>query len=413
MLTDRRQQQAIANILKGFDPGVEYTHLSEPYQDIWDLIDGLDYNDAFQQLVRLDMSDDRLAPLIKRILALEPGHQPAYPSLAEIGPTLPETTWLWHTWLPRGLLTMFAAWPGVGKTYLALDLSNRLISGQPAPDGQPFERRSGTVIWVDAEDFLPELHRRSAAWGMDASKFYPIRRPPRTLLDMSSREHQDLLIDMCYDLRPDLVVVDSLSSVNRNGENNIEDLRDVLLFFTEIPQAFDCALLLIHHPRKPGQNITRPISMHDLRGSGHITAMARLIIGVDVLREGPEENPNGPRLIKPLKNNLTRYSKPIGVQLNPIPGNEDYANITYNNNLSFFDAQPETLTDQCADWLVDQLDPGPQSYTSLKKAAEEAGFKENTLQDARKLLGESVADTLGPKRRGNKWQLVDLSNGEA
>ena len=30
----------------------------------------------------------------------------------------------------------------------------------------------------------------------------------------------DHLIEMCYDLRPDLVIIDSLSSVNVKGENN-------------------------------------------------------------------------------------------------------------------------------------------------------------------------------------------------
>ncbi len=42
---------------------------------------------------------------------------------------------------------------------------------------------------------------------------------------------RDPLIDMGLDLEPDLIIVDSLLSVNARRENNIEDLRDVPGFF--------------------------------------------------------------------------------------------------------------------------------------------------------------------------------------
>ncbi len=64
--------------------------------------------------------------------------------------------------------------------------------------------------------------------------------------------YQDPLIDMCLDLQPDLIIVDSLSSVNARGENNIEDLRDVSGLFIKLAGAFDVALLLIPHLLNPG-----------------------------------------------------------------------------------------------------------------------------------------------------------------
>ena len=68
--------------------------------------------------------------------------------------------------------------------------------------------------------------------------------------------------DELFRLKPDLIIVDSLSSVNSKGENNIEDLREVLGFFTEIPKvhlAFDLpthprvalALFTLHHTHHP------------------------------------------------------------------------------------------------------------------------------------------------------------------
>jgi hypothetical protein len=224
---------------------------------------------------------------------------------------------------------------------------------------------------------------------------------------MGKREYQDQLIDMCYDLQPDLVVVDSLSSVNARGENNIEDMRDILFFFTEIPEAFDCGLVLIHHPRKPGKGITRSITMHDLRGTGHITAMARIIIGLDVLRDSPEENPNGPRQVKALKNNLTRYPKPLVAQFTPLPDNPDFIHITYSD-MPLSVVSPETQAEQCARWLLELLqEEGPLSFGKIEAYATEENFKSGVVRAARRLLGDKIVDTKGLKERGNQWALAD------
>jgi len=359
MLTERRQQQAIVDLLHGLTPELDYAALSKPYRRLWQEIrDCLDHNynrhDIQQELYRLKLSesDEKLTGIIDAVLVAEPGYRAKYVTLQEIGPDLPQTTWFWPAWIPRGLLTLLAAWPGVGKTYLALDLARRVISQLPTPDEAEFDLRSGQVVYVDAEDFLPDIYERATVWGMDLGKFYPIRRPPRDLIDMSRPEYQDPLIDMCYDLRPDMVIVDSLSSVNSRGENNIEDLREVLGFFIELAGAFDVALLLIHHLRKPNKGVTQPVTMHDLRGSGHLVAMARSILSIDIIRTGPEEDLNGPRQLKVLKKNRGKYPKPLSVQYQDSPTNPDVAVLSYGP-IQLFERYPETLTERCATWLVD------------------------------------------------------------
>lgn len=414
VLTERRQQQAIVDLIFGFEPELPYQTLSKPYRVIWQevqrfLQNGLDSHDIFQEMYRFKLSElgEPLADLIDAILVLEPGFRQNYLSLQEIGPDLPQTTWFWPDWIPRGLLTLLAAWPGVGKTYLALDLAHRVISDLPAPDESPFAIRTGRVIYVDAEDFLPDIYERAVVWGMDLDKFYPIRRPPRDLIDMSRPEYQDPLIDICFDLQPDLVIVDSLSSVNIRGENNIEDLRDVLGFFIELAGTFDVALLLIHHLRKPNKGMTQPVTMHDLRGSGHLVAMARSILGIDIIKTGPEEDLNGPRQLKVLKKNRGKYPKPLSIQYNDSPTNPDVAVLSYGP-IALFERYPETLTEKCATWLVDLLEErGPTSFAEIQTLAAQEEFRYWVLIEARQILGDKVVDTLGPKRLGNKWALAD------
>lgn len=404
MLTQRRQQQALANLIHGHDPALDLSALQPPYDYIFDYIDGYDTQEAYQLLLRLKLINDKFSATIDNILSLEPGLKYQHESLADIGPTLPDIMWLWPGWLPQGLMSLLAAWPGVGKTYFALDLARRLADGLPAPDGQDLHHHSQNVIYVDAENFLPAIHARAQAWGMDSSTFYPIRRPPRDLIDMANVEYQDTLVDMCYDLRPALVIIDSLSSVNLKGENNVEDLREVLSFFTELPQAFNCALLLIHHLRKPSKGHTQPVTMHDLRGSGHLVAMARSILAIDVIRTGPDDDPNGPRQLKVVKSNLARYPRPLAVQYQPSPANPDIAVLEYGK-IDFWLPPSETLTEQCIDWLIEILSRGPRSYQELLKLAQEEGYKENVLQEARKSMGRTIVDTVGKQRKGNKWAL--------
>ena len=406
MLTDRRQQQLIAEIIHGRIPTVELGLLQDPYDYLWDLVVDRDPQQAYQELLRLKLSEPELAEVIEAILALAPGAAPNHRSLAEIGPDLPQTTWFWPNWIPRGLLTLLAAWPGVGKTYLALDLARRLIEALPAPDEALFQRRSGTVVYVDAEDFLPDIYERATVWGMPLEKFYPIQRPPRDLIDLARREYQDHLIEMCYDLRPDLVIIDSLSSVNVKGENNIEDVRDVLGFLMELAGAFDLALILVHHLRKPNQGVTQPITMHDLRGTGHLVAMARSILSLDVIKTGPTEDFNGPRQLKVLKKNRGKYPSPLGVRYEDSATNPDVAVLTYGP-LKLFNRYPETLPEKCSTWLLDLLEErGPLPFSEIQSLAQPEDFKRWVVVEARQLLGDKIIDTLGPRVVGNQWALA-------
>lgn len=406
MITTGMQIQTLGDLLHNQKPVLTRDQLDEDFAWLYDVIGNSET--PFQELARLklDTEYEDLFNVIDRIMSVEPGFRPRYPTLADIGPQLPDVTWLWDGWVPRGYITMLAAWPGIGKTYIALDLADRLIRAKLAPDGSHFKSKNRRVIYVDAEDFLPVAYKRAEVWGMDMNSFIPIKRPPRDLIDMSKRDHQDLLIEMAHNLQPDLIIVDSLSSVNSKGENNIEDLREVLSFFTEVARHFDCGFILVHHLRKPGKNNTNPVSMHDLRGTGHLTAMARTILGLDLISR--TDDPNGPRVLKTLKNNLSKYAKPLGVMFEPTE-HPDVAQLSYDDVNAFWKPEPNAA-DIAAEWLLNQLEEnGPMAYGSLAKALKaEFGFAENTLQNARSKLGEAITDTVGRKQSGNKWALASV-----
>ena len=401
MITERRQIQAIADMVSGMSPnGVSADMMSEELQFIYNHLSQIKPDKRYSRLTMLRLENEDLTDLIDDIIRARPGHKPCYQSLAELGPHLPKISWLWPGWIPRGVLTLLAAWPGVGKTYVALDLGHRIANGVSAPDREDFALSSRNVIYVDAEDFLPAIYDRTQTWGTNTEHFFPVQRPPRSLIDMADQFYQDELIDMVYDLSPAVVIVDSLSSVNSRGENNIEDLREVLSFLVELAKNFNTAVLLIHHLRKPRGNLTQPITMHDLRGSGHLIAMARSVLGVDVLQSS---DPNGPRSLKMLKTNLSKYPKPLAIEFKGT-SNPDVAALFYGDIALY--KQPTDI-EACAEWLLEALADGPRAYADLKDDVEmEMEFNETTLQRARKHLGNKVSDTTGSRKKGNQWILT-------
>lgn len=60
--------------------------------------------------------------------------------------------WLWHGWLPRGKLCVQDGDPGKGKSTILLDLTARITTGAPMPDGSPGLRGGGDVLLLMAED---------------------------------------------------------------------------------------------------------------------------------------------------------------------------------------------------------------------------------------------------------------------
>lgn len=403
LITERRMQQCIKDLMSGLDPLLDYDQLSPLYKKLWNQVDGYEPLDAYQVLTRVrqwDDTDPKTAKAIDAILSMEAGDRPIYRSMAEVGPELPEIGWLWPNWVPRGMLSVLAAPGGVGKTNVALDLCYRLTLGYPAPDGQPFDAATGNCIYVDAENFLPVAYKRIKTWGANLNRLFHLSPPDSEVFDLSNRLYQDQLNDMCYDLQPDLIVIDSLGNITLNGENNVEDMRGVLRYLTDLAGETRCGVVLIHHTRKPSRQGQSGLTMHDLRGSSHIVNMSRSVLGVYVA----SDDQNGPRRLVMLKTNLCKHPRPLLVHYTPT-ADPEIAGLTYNHAPEL--ELPDNLVGECADWVLDILADGPMKYQDIVDAGAECEppFFQNTIQRARTTLDWKVVDTKGSKVRGNEWAL--------
>jgi len=231
-------------------------------------------------------------------------------------------------------------------------------------------------------------------------------------IDLNEQAARDRLVEMIHTIAPALVIVDSLSSISLRGESAKEDVMCLLAFLKRVAQNFDCAVLLIHHLRKPPPGMqARLLTMADVRGSGHIVAAARSVIGASVVQTGAESDPNGPRRLEVLKTNLTRYPKPLGIHLVPL-ADDKWVFLKYGNAPERY--QEPSKADLCADWLMATLQERgePMKPKEIVELAAEEGYSRRGVYRVREQLAEQIINTGGRQDPNNCWALAEWEGDE-
>ncbi len=407
MLTERLQIQALADRLAGLPTRISVRHMQEPWRTCWHALEGVDPQDYSQALMRaLEGHPDR-AHILEAIFAAQPGGKMKFESLADLAATLPPISWIWPRWLPRGMLTVVGAAPGTGKSFLMLDLAWRMTTNQGFPDGNPIPNPDACILYVDGEGVPQILNERAQHYSIDRKRLYLLLADSGETIDFGLEKYRNRLINMVATLQPELVVIDSLSSVHSRGQNNVEDVRDLLSFLIQLAEAYQIGLILVHHIRKPGnghQMQLFDLSMDDLSGSAHIVAMARVVWGLHVVQTGPQPDPNGPRKLKMLKTNLGPYADPLGFEFAPLPPKGVYLKWSLEAPQRY---REPTKEDECAAWLLELLRDGPMKPRNIIEAGKEEGFSRGLIYNARNSLQGRIVNTQGKNSPYNEWRLVD------
>ena len=318
-----------------------------------------------------------------------------------------EPTWLWEHWIPRRFLTLLGAAPKTGKSWFALDLARVVIGGGKWPDGQQAQG-GGTVVWVEAEGVLDMTLTRALRMGVDLRRWWPIKPPKADILDLTGGDGRDDLIELAQQVNPDLIIIDSLSGITAKGENNIEDVRRLMAFLVTMAEDFDAALVLIHHLKKLDRaQLSLPgLGLTDFRGSGHITAAPRSIIGLSVQTPaGGAIVKNGPRRLEVVAASLCQTPDPMGMTMQDQPGGG--MTLVYGEAP---EVEQATASDSCADWLVEVLQAnGPMRPKELLELADAEGYERSMVFRARRKLRSAgiIGNTLGDRNPKNEWKLAD------
>lgn len=178
----------------------------------------------------------------------------------------------------RGLI---AGNPGVGKTWLALDMLLSVASGQLCLGRYPVKQ--GAVLLMEEEASEMNLSRRlhclAKARGLESSALANVHVATRSFAKIPRDQVQ--LGHFLLENNIVLVVFDSLRRFHGAEENSSSEMQEVLDSFGRLNAVCGTSIALIHHLAKASDTHHSKPLFERLRGSSDLWAWRDCILGVE------------------------------------------------------------------------------------------------------------------------------------
>lgn len=322
--------------------------------------------------------------------------------------TREQLEWLWPGRIPLGKLTLLAGDPGLGKSFVTLDLAARVYRGEPWPDLPLFKQRPGKAIIMNCEDdsadtIAPRLDKA----GADGANVYLLegvrtgdqRRMFSLELDLPLLEQS---LQRVSDAR--LIVIDPISAYcGKIDSHKNSDVRGMLAPLAELAARYRVAILTVTHLSKSGG----AKAVYRAMGSLAFAAAARAVWAISKDADDPER-----RLFLPAKLNLAK--DPDGLAYRIVDGRvvwEELPVAMHADDAIAAELQKQTTNNhrgqerkEAAAWLRSELASDPIPSAQIIADAKERGFAERTLRRAFAELG-------GRSKKGSdgawQWSLPD------
>ena len=322
------------------------------------------------------------------------GSQAIIKSLADVQPS--PIQWFWFNRIPMGMLTLIQGDPGLGKSFLTLDMAARVSTGGTWPgNGVPDNRAPrGSVVLLTAEDHLSQTVRpRLDAMGADTSKIIALQGMRRK--DEENRQYVD-----SFNLKTDLealeqavrskndtklVIIDPLSAYlgGKVDAYRDTDVRGVLMPLVQFAEKNNVAVIGVRHLNKSGTGKAIYRGLDSIA----FTAAARTVW---LLSTDPGDPDSKRRLLTAAKHNL--LIEPTGLAFELDGGRvifeDEPVTLTSDEALGQTSTVEAVVKDEAVLWLRDTLTPGKSlASIELDKLAETQGIKSSTLRRAKKEAG--------------------------
>lgn len=318
--------------------------------------------------------------------------------------------WLWPGRLPLGKVSMLVGDPGLGKSLVTLGIAATVSRGGRWPIHGEGEAPAGDVVLVSGEDDPADTIRpRLEAAGADLARVHVLdgveytgdtgERLRRTwsLADMPELERLIESLPGCK-----LLIVDPVSAYLAGTDSHKNaDVRALLLPLADMAARYRLAVLAVSHLNK-----SQGPAIYRTTGSLAFTAAARSVYCVTKDNETPRR-----RLVVPIKANLAPDATGIAYQIGTDETGTPWLEwepaafeVDANEALATPSGDSEgSATDDCVDWLRDELKGGPRPVKEIKSEAREADYSAKVLRRARERLG------IKPKKQdfsgGWVWEL--------
>ena len=186
---------------------------------------------------------------------------------------LPEgERWLVDGFMTRGSLTVLAAAPKAGKTWVGLALAVGVASGTSAL-GRFHVGGGGRVLIFPAEDDVRSVRERIEALcvgqGVEFADL-PIDVIKADTMKLDVEDDRAQLEELLEHLRPAFLVLDPLVRLHSGAESYVGHISELFGYLRKLQRRFEMAILVTHHLAK---NKGRPGQVGQaMRGSGDIHA---------------------------------------------------------------------------------------------------------------------------------------------
>lgn len=309
-------------------------------------------------------------------------------------------SWLWSRRLARGKLTTLMGDPGLGKSFLTLDLAARMTTGRPWPDGEP--TTIADVILLTAEDGLADTVRpRLDACGADPRRVWildAVRTRHGDTRAFSLATDVDRLRETIDQTKAVLVIIDPLSSYLGATESYKDtDVRRVLGPVVRLAQETRVALVGLLHLNKD----TKAGALYRGMASMAFVSIPRIVLVVGPDPTEPDAYRLGAqRTLASLKQNICAPATPWAYAIEHgrvrwIGPRQDLQAHTLLAGTPFSDAEArqdvETFLRAC-------LASGPRLQTDVVREAAAHGITESRLFRTRRKICECEKGGFGTGR---------------
>lgn len=279
----------------------------------------------------------------------------------------PQYSWLIEPLLPLAGVMGLAGEPGTAKTWLLLELARAVAAGRPFLER--FATQQGTVLIIDEENGEARLQRRLTSLTNGQPTDTPVHIASMCGLNLSQDPWIDSLYDKLAEIRPSLLLFDSLVRVHRGEENSAQDISRLFAVLTSLRQEFSCAVVFSHHLRKTG--LVRDMGQR-VRGSSDILAYVDSMLGLTKIETT--------YTLSHLKNRDGETIRPLSLRV------EDTSDTTTVIRVTG-EADEETgKKEQARDIILDDLADGPRLREDLTALTAQAGISPRTFAAALKEL---------------------------
>ena len=309
------------------------------------------------------------------------------PRLTSLADVLPEPVrWLWPNRIPLGKLTLLAGDPGLGKSFVTLDIAARISAGASWPDNPNGEVAPGDVVILTAEDDLADTVRpRLDAAGANTARIHALTAVKRPSQDADSyftlEKDIPALERVIQEKRAVLVVIDPVTAyLGRRDSNSNSDIRGLLAPLAAIASRYKCAVIAVTHLNK---NDEASKAIYRAIGSLAFAAAARVVW---LVAQAPGDD--GRRLMIPIKTNVIEHPDSLGFRLtnNRVQWEREPVKVNPDELLRGHDG-PVSRIEEAGSFLLGSLSSGPLPSLEVKDRATDAGIAERTLERAKDKLG--------------------------